>query len=123
MAQMGVTAAATHFFTDHAVAEVAHAVGGGGDDGFGKGRPAALAVEFGQMAEQQGVAADAVVVAAVVEIVVLTAVGAFSGGLAGDLIHVRRQLGTPFGIGFADFVHEFWPGFATGRNGWDCSRC
>ena len=116
MAQMGITSAATHFFSHHAVAAVDDAVSGFRLGLGKKGWPTAMAVEFGLVGEQQCVTTCAAVIACFMKIIVTACIWAFSPSLTRYIIHVVWQQLAPFGIGFVDFFHGDNPFYRPSAN-------
>src|SRR4249919_4334145 len=70
-------------------------------------RPAGAGVELGRGIEQRGVAADAAIDAAIVQVPVFAGERALGAGFAGDVIRARRQLFSPFGFALGHFQRLF----------------
>ena len=105
MPQMGITSAATDFFTHHAMALIHNAVSGFRLSLSKKSRPAAMAVEFALVGKQQSITTSAVVITCFMKIIVTACIWTFSPSLSRYIIHIVRQQLSPLGIGFVDFFH------------------
>src|SRR5690606_4298232 len=105
VAEVGVADIAQHFGADHAVRGVAFFAHPGRIDGFEIAGPAAAGIELGVGGEQGGAAAHAAVYAVGGGVPVTAGEGAFGAFLAHHGVFFGRELGAPFGVGFAYFFH------------------
>jgi hypothetical protein len=104
MPQVGIAARTSHLGADHPVRRVAKALDAARYGFFPEAWPATAGIELGAGVEQQGIAADAVVIAGFISVVMLATEWAFRARLACNPLLFRCQLRTPFCIAFHNFV-------------------
>ena len=105
MSQMRAAAVTRDFSTDHAMAGIAMLIDNLTGEWTGEAGPATAGVVFVIGVKQFGLAAAAMVDAAVMAIPVLAGEGGFGAFLAGDAVFVWGEFTLPFEFGFLDDGH------------------